>query len=303
MVWDPSRDRVLLAGGDDPATAGSVWEWNGTSWTQISPSTPLLRRKPALAHHPGTGTTLLFGGADLGQNDAATGDTWAWTGTDWTLLDAGGPAGPAPREAAQIASSPRRDRVVLFGGDDPSGSVAANDLWEWDGTTWTEVTPARGPLGVEGGALTYDPGRDVFVLFGGTQRTFDPSDETWELSPPARPAVQFAAALPDAPPRARIEALRVQAWCSGSGQNSSGQPSSGVDLVGWRLPGTFETLDTRSTDPDPLEWSVTGDAAQDFIGPERTVYLQCRPSANSGTGFAEVRFDHAELRVRYSLEP
>ncbi|HJL43462.1 MAG TPA: kelch repeat-containing protein [Myxococcales bacterium LLY-WYZ-16_1] len=303
MVWDPSRNRVVLAGGDDPATAGSVWEWDGTSWTQISPSTPVLRRKPALAHHRGTSTTLLFGGADLDQNDAATGDTWAWTGTDWTLLDAGGPAGPAPREAAQIASSPRRDRVVLFGGDDPSGSVAANDLWEWDGTTWTEVTPAQGPLGVEGGALTYDPGRDVFVLFGGANRTFDPSDETWELSPPARPAVQFAAALPDAPPRARIEELRVQAWCSGSGQDGSGQPSPGVDLVGWRLPGTFETLDTRSTDPDPLGWSVTGDAVQDFVGPERTVYLQCRPSANSGTGFAEVRFDHAELRVRYSLEP
>jgi len=56
--------------------------------------------------------------------------------------------------------------TLLFGGD--SGTVLA-DLWAWNGTTWTNVTPATGsPPARYGHAMVYDVARDRTVVFGGT---------------------------------------------------------------------------------------------------------------------------------------
>jgi hypothetical protein len=68
-----------------------------------------------------------------------------------------------------------RGRVVLFGGLGATQGLLA-DTWEYDGTTWIEVSPATGPSGRRDHVLAYDPVRARVLLFGGAVFAAD----TWE---------------------------------------------------------------------------------------------------------------------------
>jgi hypothetical protein len=121
---------------------------------------------------------------------------------DWRRLS---PAqSPGPRSMHAMAYDSARKRVVLFGGgtcSDPHCRIPVlhNDTWEWDGTNWTNVTPATGsPSFRAGHAMTYDPARQRVLLFGGWAVTAIFND-TWEwdgkswtlLAPTTRPAPRF----------------------------------------------------------------------------------------------------------------
>ena len=71
-----------------------------------------------------------------------------------------------------MAYDESNDVVVIFGG------VGLDDTWEFDGTAWTQTTPAMGPSGRENQKMVYHPGRGV-VLFGGTDSEWFRAD-TWE---------------------------------------------------------------------------------------------------------------------------
>jgi hypothetical protein len=68
-------------------------------------------------------------------------------------------------------------RVVLFGGYDPSSEYLA-DTWEWDGTSWSQRTPAMSPSRRYRHAMAYDGARGRVVLFGGANPS--PLGDTWE---------------------------------------------------------------------------------------------------------------------------
>lgn len=152
-----------------------VWEWNGEQWTHQVP-TPVNNFVPFLAYDetaarlvlvtsrvndlqfltsewdgsafgPATaagprmmagGLTTLGGGGGVlavGGFDGTnfTHQTWIWNGTTWTQKS--GP-GPSAREVFGLSFDRDRSRVVLFGGDDASGTRLA-DTWEFDGTSWS----------------------------------------------------------------------------------------------------------------------------------------------------------------------
>jgi hypothetical protein len=62
-----------------------------------------------------------------------------------------------------------RDRTVVFGGK--VGTSRLSDVWEWDGSAWTDVTPqgspAWGPDARDGHSMAYDPRAERVVLHGG----------------------------------------------------------------------------------------------------------------------------------------
>ena len=72
----------------------------------------------------------------------------------------------------------------MFGGRDASNLVdVLNDTWEFDGTSWTNVSPANSPPARQMGGMTYDSYRGRIVLFGGVDSGFGPFtrlDDTWE---------------------------------------------------------------------------------------------------------------------------
>ncbi len=96
----------------------------------------------------------------------------------WTEEAAAPSLGPSPRAGHALAYDSARGRVVLFGGWD--GNRLLNDIWEWSGTAWTNVTPRQGasPSPREDHAMVYDSARGRVVLFGGFGELS--AGDTWE---------------------------------------------------------------------------------------------------------------------------
>ena len=74
-----------------------------------------------------------------------------------------------------MAYDAARGQVVLFGG---YGNISEyGDTWVWDGTNWTQKSPAISPSLRESHAMAYDAARGQVVLFGGVGSHVD--NETW----------------------------------------------------------------------------------------------------------------------------
>jgi hypothetical protein len=187
VAFDSRRGRMVLFGG---AGWGDTWEWDGGAWTRRTPldperdGNPSTRSSHAMAYDRDRDRVVLFGGQD--SNGKPLGDTWEWDGASWARRAPTG-AVPEPRFEHQLARDPTRGRVVLFGGaslDSQGFTVFLNDQWEWDGASWTQVTPAVRPAARSGHGMALDVARGKLVVFGG--KVVDPtgsytvSKDTWE---------------------------------------------------------------------------------------------------------------------------
>ena len=83
----------------------------------------------------------------------------------------------------------QRQRVVAFGGQGPDIDGLTNQLWEWDGSLWTNQTPVYGPQVRRSHAMAYDAARRVHVLFGGNTEVAGLVNDTWEYDGTAWRAV------------------------------------------------------------------------------------------------------------------
>ncbi len=197
MVYDANtsyKDVVLFGGTKSNGTASSdTWIWDGTDWTQKNPNTtPAARSSEGLAYDGSTdatgGQVLMFGGdvatgtADpFGETTSATprSDTWAWTGTDWSLKTP--TLSPSARESPSMSYSSSRNAVVLFGGR--NGTTYYQDTWTWSGTNWANPL-TTGPSNRYGQRQEFDTKGDgthrVLVLFGGYDGT-NLKQDTWTL--------------------------------------------------------------------------------------------------------------------------
>ncbi len=147
--------------------------------------------------------TLMFGG-NFGSFNRAN-DLWAFEGSSWARLVASDGGAPSQRRYHAAAYDIKRSRMVVFGGDTITSPFVTNDLWEWDGTSWTAPAPAVKPDARYSHAMAYDAVRGAVILFGGQQSDGGYPDDTWEwdgtvwtrktpaTSPPgrARPAMAF----------------------------------------------------------------------------------------------------------------
>jgi hypothetical protein len=210
MAYDPATNEVVLFGGVDGSgnTLNDTWVWNGTNWSQPSVgASPPPRHDATMAYDAAAGQIVLFGGDDPTGNPLS--DTWLWNGTTWTQADIG--SGPSARVQASMAydaappglSSGTTGQLVLFGGDDSSGS-RLNDtwIWTWDSTTstgtWTQAAPTTVPPGREAAAMEYDPAMTQLVLFGGDNKSLQDQNDTWtwnginwiQQSPNNSPAIE-----------------------------------------------------------------------------------------------------------------
>jgi hypothetical protein len=139
-----------------------------------------------MAYDSATSNVVLFGG--VGPTNV-TNDTWTWDGTTWAHQT---PAtSPAPRSVAMMAYDGATGNVVLFGGCCNSSDSWFDDTWTWDGTTWTQQTPATSPPARDVAMMAYDGATDTVVLFGGggccssLNDTWTRNGTTWTQQTPA----------------------------------------------------------------------------------------------------------------------
>jgi hypothetical protein len=172
MAYDSVRKRLVVFAGikgglsAPPETLGDTWEWDGESWVERKPpSAPSPRAGHAMAYDPARKRVVVFGGMD--DKDQPRDDTWEWDGSQWSEVTPAGDPPPARFNTAMVYHG-ARERIVLFGGQTHGSPKNLNDLWEWDGRTWTQLDAAgKLPMGRGFHALAYDSARERLVLYGG----------------------------------------------------------------------------------------------------------------------------------------
>lgn len=139
---DPGGGVVAFGGAANyrtPASSGSTYVWDGSTWTQRRPATSPPPRENAAMSYDGASHAVLFGGVYRQLvSDAWVStplhDTWLWDGTTWTEAH---PVS-APQADGRVAEA-GAGRILFFGGR------SRNETWTWDGLTWTRLQPAHSP--------------------------------------------------------------------------------------------------------------------------------------------------------------
>jgi hypothetical protein len=186
MFYDAATQNVILFGGYDGEYLGDTWSWDGTTWTQLSPtSSPSARDSESLVYDAATQTAIMYGGYNYAARRLS--DTWSWDGSTWTELypaDSPGVVTTAWSGAYDAATG----QALLFGGDPGNDNPPEDGTWDWTGTDWTQLTPAFSPPGRVYGSLTYNTSSQQVVMFGGSTNgsetvypdtTFSWNGSTW----------------------------------------------------------------------------------------------------------------------------
>ncbi len=177
VAYDSARQRVVLYGGAGNGTRVDTWEWDGSSWSQhVTPVNPGERDRHAMAYDEARHRVVLFGGF----GDAVT---WEWDGSAWTPHTQA--AGPVARYWHALVWHGARQRVVLIGGTANGTNQPLDDVWEWDGTAWSQLPSTAGVNSV---VAAYDEARQVVVVPGAQTREWDGT--TWTTRTPFTPPPQ-----------------------------------------------------------------------------------------------------------------
>ena len=171
MAYDTGRQVMVLFGGTDKTdnAQSDTWEYNGTTWKALAPNTePNAREGHGMIYDPGTKRIVMHAGLVAGVYDR---DTWVYDGNDWSQL--ANNAAMAVHGYFAMAYDPDRKVTVLYGGENTAAgnTVVLGETWEFNGTTWTQRTPAANPGKRTKAAMAYDPVRKQMVLFGGNNGT------------------------------------------------------------------------------------------------------------------------------------
>jgi hypothetical protein len=197
LVYDASRQRLVLFGGHAPTPSNDTWEFDGSAWTNPNPATrPAARSRFAMAFDRARGVTVVYGG--IGATGSFLDDLWEWNGATWTQRATSTPL--TARSHAMAAFDPVNGNVLVHGGLSPmpGGTMTHNDSWAWDGVAWMQHTPPV-PLPYDvGGVLVSDIHRQRVVLCGGTIATgttaeWDGSAWSFVVQPNPGPLVDAAA--------------------------------------------------------------------------------------------------------------
>ena len=303
-----------------------TWTTTGCTWRQVCGAgtggagctgpTP-ARRGAAWAYDSDRQVTVLFGGVDSSGN--LLGDSWEWDGAAWTERCPGGTCSPRPsaRKGHTMAYDRDTKRLLLYSGQ---AAAATDELWQWDGTRWTQLVPADcegdgSPAPRWGGALAYHEARKATLSVGSGVHG-DGSREEWlfEAGAATRPGVStgFSFAQAGASASASVEGVTATCYASGSGGGVDGASlriwANGQWLevktndlaLASTLPGTL-CDPSATTSPCLLRWSsdTSAPVGRYFVGTSRSLTLAVVPRGSNGTGSARVALDYCEAKVTY----
>jgi len=177
LAYDRERKRLVLFGGnrilfgegdEEDTFLDDTWEFGG-AWRHLDTPGPKARAEASMAYDAAHRRIVLFGGYSRSNGQTLRlGDTWEWDGAAWRATSS---ASPSARSGAAIAYDSRRQRIVLFGGNDANAETWERDRGEWLGID----APA---LGRFNSAMAYDAGARQVVRFGGVKQGVRESD-TW----------------------------------------------------------------------------------------------------------------------------
>lgn len=180
-----ASDDVVCGGGYCCSSAQQCLPGVAGDPVRCSAAPPRLR--PAFAYDANRKTSLVFGGV---ESDGAPPLVPAYElgPVTWSQVRGAGAVNPpAARFGASLVYDELNKRLLLFGGQ-VNDAVYFNDLWAWDGSTWSRVA-AKGtpPTPRALTAMAFDSARNIVVLFGGDNKPAANMgsyavNDTWELN-------------------------------------------------------------------------------------------------------------------------
>jgi hypothetical protein len=224
MAFDGSRNKVVVVGGFDIASGGSladVWDWDPTTgvWTQrmtgAESPMPSPRQYASLVSDDararleliagattvdpygkgGTGGIIIYPPGMYGTTGSR--EVWELDPAKPAFTDRTAPLDvPSPRAGHCMAYNPSTGLTYVYGGSDPMTGQLLDDLWAWDGKTWAEIASDVRPPGRSDSAMAFDPSRKSLILYGGSSTMGEGSD-TWEWTPGKGWAQLFPKTSPD----------------------------------------------------------------------------------------------------------
>lgn len=81
------------------------------------------------------------------------------------------------RGRAAAAYDAARGKVIMFGG--ARGTRSLSETWSWDGTSWTQLSPAHVPPARTGHSMAYDATRQRVTMYGGSSPVLGALADTW----------------------------------------------------------------------------------------------------------------------------
>ncbi len=204
MAFDSNLNRCYMFGGQVNATFTDnlLWSWTGNNWTATTggATPPWARWGHDIAYDGDRRKLVVFGGVTAVFLQPEN-DTWEYDATTgWTQRS---PAtSPSRRYGHAMAWHAGDHGTYLFGGSRPVGGLS-DELWFWDGTSWTFLLPSSRPPAMVDCAMCYDPSRNRLVLFGGwdgasnRNQVYEYDGIRWQLRTPSSgfPAARAGASL------------------------------------------------------------------------------------------------------------
>jgi hypothetical protein len=214
LIYDDARGLTIAAGGRPVADTGvslsDTWAWDGQSWASLAAGLP-ARGFISGTFDSARQISLIYGGLDQPGASPVYLSQILERGTGAWVSRSGF---PGARSGAVLAYDAARATTLLFGGFD--GDDWRNDIWEWDGSGWTERCNSAPcnllrPSVRENSVFVYDPVRQVTLLFGGfgegivRGETWTWNGSTWsQRLPPTSPSARHASAAAYDPTTRRI---------------------------------------------------------------------------------------------------
>ena len=173
MVYDRAHQQIVMFGGNGTSSINQgllndTWLWDGTNWTQASPTTsPSARTEQSMAWDDAHQCVLMFGGITGGPSfNIGSSETWTWDGSNWTLASPS--FSPPPISQAPMVYDPNSTQVVLFSGW-LNGYGFVTGPWTWDGSNWTQWSnPSNvAPPGSFANGAAYDGNTKQIQIYGG----------------------------------------------------------------------------------------------------------------------------------------
>ena len=184
MVWDPTRERMILFGGTDlDRYFDDTWTFDGSTsqWVRLDTiGNPPPRSQHGMVYDPDTEQVIVFGGR--GTNHEPLHDTWLLSLDSLEWIQQASPEGaphPQARDHVQMARDSISGIIVMRGCS--LGDGIANETW-----TLLDVKGEQ-PEGPMDHGQAASNGQHLFLLggFGGDDLPIDagltPRGATWKL--------------------------------------------------------------------------------------------------------------------------
>ena len=165
VAWTDNAGNAYVFGGYGASYLNDLWKFNGT-WSEVTNAgTPPSVRDGAVAWTDNAGNAYVFGGYNGTGN--YLNDLWRFNGTWSPVTNTDGGLGTPSVRSGAVAWTDNAGNSYVFGGYNGNSGNYLNDLWRFNGTSWTEVTNAGTTPSARYGAVAWTDNAGNSYVFGG----------------------------------------------------------------------------------------------------------------------------------------